>query len=300
MSEAKTPVPPAIAPEIVGPIYRWQLGDLSLEVDAAHGARVIAFRIGAENILTGPEINGLNFGSTFWTSPQADWNWPPVVEFDSAPYTVSGQGADLLFTSATADPLGLRVTKRFTVDPVREVVDIVYGIENPGGSPRTVAPWENARVPTGGLTFFPVGGGVQPPSTLKVREIDGVVWFDYDAKPITDHQKMFAHGAEGWLAHIDVARRMLYLKTFDEIEASAQAPSEAQIEIYADPAHTYVEVEQQGAYRPIEPGGRVEWSVTWRLRRVPLGLDIIPGNKSLLALVRAVVAPSQPLPLGQS
>jgi hypothetical protein len=293
---AMTEVQDAIAPDVEGASYRWRLGDLSLEVDAAQGARVTAFRIGAENILTGNDVNALNFGSTFWTSPQADWNWPPVLEIDSGPYAVSGQGADLLFTSATADPLGLAVTKRFMVDPVREVVEIIYGIENRGSAPRTVAPWENSRVPTGGLTFFPVGAGVQPPSTLKVREIEGVVWFDYDAKSITDHQKMFAHGSEGWLAHIDLPRRMLYLKTFGEIEASAQAPSEAQIEIYADPHHTYIEVEQQGAYRPIAPGANVEWSVTWRLRRVPLGLDIVPGNKSLLALVRALVAPSQPRP----
>lgn len=293
---AMTEVQDAVAPEVEGGRYRWRLGDLSLEVDAAHGARVIAFRIGAENILSGSDVNALNFGSTFWTSPQADWNWPPVLEIDSGPYTVSGQGADLLFTSATADPLGLAVTKRFVVDRVREVIEITYGIENRGSTARTVAPWENSRVPTGGLTFFPVGAGVQPASTLKVREIDGVVWFDYDAKAITDHQKMFAHGAEGWLAHIDLPRRMLYLKTFGEIEASAQAPTEAQIEIYADPAHTYVEIEQQGSYLPIAPGAQVEWSVTWRLRRIPLGVEIVPGNKSLVALVRAVVAPSQPLP----
>ena len=293
---AMTEQPKAVAPEIDGSLYRWRLGDLSFEVDAAHGARVTAFRIGAENVLSGPDVNALNFGSTFWTSPQADWNWPPITELDSGPYTVSGEGAELSFTSAAADPMGVVVTKRFHVDPSSETVDLVYTVENRSSAPRTIAPWEISRVATGGLTFFPVGGGVQPTSTLKVREIDGVVWFEYDPKPITDHQKMFAHGAEGWIAHVDLPRRMLFLKTFAEVDASEQAPGQAQLEIYADPGHTYVEVEQQDAYRAIEPGARVQWTVTWRLRRIPVGVDIVAGNKSLLALVRHLVAPAQPRP----
>lgn len=295
-ARSMTATPQSLAPEIDGSIYRWRLGDLSLDVDAGYGARIVGFRIGAENILTGPEVNALNFGSTFWTSPQADWNWPPLAELDSEPYSVTGDGDNLSFASAPADGMGVAVTKRFRIDQTRETVEIAYRIENRGTAPRTVAPWEISRVPTGGLTFFPVGAGVLPPSTLKVVEIDGVVWFDYDAKSITDHQKMFAHGSEGWVAHIDLPRRMLFLKTFGEIEASAQAPGQAQIELYADPGHSYVEVEQQGAYQAIEPGGHADWSVTWRLRRVPLGLEIAAGNKSLLALVRALVAPPPPKP----
>lgn len=286
----------AVAPEVNDGIYRWRLADLTLEVDAARGARVTAFRIGAENVLTGPEINPLNFGSTFWTSPQSDWNWPPLVEIDSGPYAVSGTGADLTFTSAIAESMGVQVSKRFRVDGAQETVDITYAVENRGAAPRTLAPWEISRLPTGGLTFFPAGGGIQPTSLLKVREIDGVVWFEYDPKPITDHQKMFAHGAEGWIAHVDLPRRMLFLKSFPEIGAEEQAPGEAQLELYADPAHTYIEVEQQGPYRAIAPGARVEWSVTWRLRRIPLGVDLVAGNKDLLALVRHLVAPAQPRP----
>lgn len=287
----------AVAPEVNGTIYRWRLGDLSLEVDAAQGARVTAFRIGAENVLTGPDINPLNFGSTFWTSPQADWNWPPPVELDSGPYAVSGTGAELTFTSAPAEPLGVQVSKQFRIDGANETIDITYAIENKGPAPRTLAPWEISRLATGGLTFFPVGGGIQPTSVLKVREIDSVVWFEYDAKSITDHQKMFAHGAEGWIAHVDLPRRMLFLKSFPEISPEEQAPGEAQLELYADPTHTYVEVEQQGPYRTIAPGERLEWTVTWRLRRIPLGVDLVAGNKDLLALVRHLVAPAQPVPV---
>ena len=155
-----------------------------------------------------------------------------------------------------------------------------------------MAPWEITRLRTGGLTFFPIGEGAQPPSSLTVREAEGAIWFDYDPSSITDHQKLFAHGSEGWVAHVDVPRRMLLIKTFPNISKEEQAPGEAQIELYADPAHTYVEVEQQGAYRPLPPGERTIWTVVWRLRRVPPGIELAPGNKNLLALVRALAAPT--------
>jgi Domain of unknown function (DUF4380) len=280
-----------VVPQTAGTIYRWVFGDVSFEVDAASGARVTGYSIGEENILTGPEVNALNFGSTFWTSPQSDWGWPPVVEIDSGPYVVAGAGAELRFQSAVGGALGIAVTKRFMVDPDRETVEIEYVMENLSDQPRTVAPWENSRVRTGGLTFFPVGAGIQPPSNLAVSETEGAIWFSYDPGPITDHQKLFAHGSEGWIAHVDISRRMLLIKAFPEIERLDQAPGEAEIELYADPAHTYVEIEQQGAYRPLAPGERRAWSVTWRLRRLPLGIEMTVGNKHLLALIRALVVP---------
>ncbi len=290
--------PKFVVPTIDGGIYRWSFGevpsDVSFQVDAAKGARITAFRIGDDNILTGPDVNPLNFGSTFWTSPQTDWGWPPIVEIDSGPYLPSGDGADIVFQSPAGGTLGIAVAKRFRVDAEKETVQVEYTMENHSSESRTVAPWEISRVPTGGLTFFPTGAGAQPPSNLAVREAEGAIWFAYDPAPITDHQKLFAHGAEGWVAHVDVARRMLLIKTFPQIAPGDQAPGESEIELYADPGHTYVEVEQQGAYRPLAPGARTTWTVTWQLRQLPIGIDIMPGNKDLLALVRALAARYHP------
>ena len=78
-------------------------------------------------------------------------------------------------------------------------------------------------------------------------------------------------------------------KPSPEIAPGDQAPGEATIELYADPAHTYVEVETQGAYRELAPGAQTSWTVTWRLRRLPLAIGATVGNKDLLALVRALV-----------
>ena len=272
--------------EIDGAIARWRIGDVLFEVDGARGARIITFGVGSENLLIGPDVNALNYGSTFWPSPQAEWGWPPPVEIDSEPYEMSAIGSGVSFVGRPSPTLGLSVKKTFWVDGDRELVLIEYTMRNHGKEPRSVAPWEISRHPTGGLIFFPAGGGIDRSSTLAAREAEGAIWLAYDASLITDHQKLLAHGSEGWVGYLHVDRGLLLLKTFPEIARTDQAPGEAEIELYADPNHTYVEVEEQGAYRPLAPDQEVSWAVTWRLRRLPPALVTQVGNKDLLALAR--------------
>lgn len=278
------------APTVEGSIYRWQVGEAVLEVDAAVGARVTAFRIGDDNILIGPEVDPLNYGSTFWTSPQADWRWPPVLEIDSDPYHVEGSPGVPVFVSRPGPPLGIAVSKRVDVDGRREAVAITYRLINRSDVTQKAAPWEISRVAAGGLTFFPLGEGVFAPSNLSVRQIDGVIWFAYDPEPITDHQKVFADGREGWIAHVDPTRKLILVKAYPPVGRAEQAPGEAQIEVYANPQHTYVEVEEQGRYEALPPGGEVSFTVTWYLRRLPAGMRAAAGNQDLLAYVRRLVA----------
>src|SRR5262245_7291040 len=181
-----------LAPTVEGSRHRWSYGSVSFEVDAAKGARITGFSIGGENILTGPETNALNYGSTLWTSPQSQWGWPPEVEIDSDPYDVRGTGADLVFAGKPGRTLGIAARKRVVVNAETECVRVVYTLENRSGKEQRVAPWEISRVPTGGLTFFPAGDGIFPPTNLRVREAEGLIWFDYDPRTITDHQKLFA------------------------------------------------------------------------------------------------------------
>lgn len=291
-----------VVPRIEGTVYRWRFGagqtdeaEAELVVDAALGARITRFSLAGQNVLAGPDVNDLNFGATFWTSPQAAWGWPPPVEHDSQPYAAhqAGQdGAAAVFTGQPDPKLGLAVTKTFFVDGVRGVVTIEYGLHNHAGEPRTVAPWEISRHPTGGLTFFPVGEAIEAGSTLAVKTEAGAVWFDYDARAITDHQKLFAHGSEGWICHVDRERKLLLVKSFPEIARAAQAPGEAALEIYADPKHTYIEVEEQGAYLPLGPDASVTWSVTWALRAAPPAAELRPGNTALLTAARVLASRS--------
>jgi hypothetical protein len=281
------------------------------EVDAACGARVTSFSLGGDDILSGVAVNALNFGSTFWTSPQSQWGWPPPGEIDSEPYQMrpaDADGAAMRFEGRMYPKLGIAVTKTFAVDAARGLIDITYTIANGSAASLTVAPWEISRHPTRGLTFFPTdmpdapGAAragmpdpaiVEPRSSLAVVQEAGAIWFAYDARAITDHQKMFARGPrdEGWIAHIDVERRLHLVKTFPPLRpGEVAAPEEAALEIYADPDHTYVEVEQQGAYRPIGPGQTLDWTVTWQLRRLPSSIAIRVANPELLAASRALAS----------
>ncbi len=163
-----------------------------------------------------------NFGSTFWSSPQSDWNWPPPPEIDSAPYAASLDGAVLSLSGATAAGLGLAVEKRFSADREAGVVTVVYTLANRGSQARQVAPWEITRVAAGGLTFFPMGeGGPRkgPQDLLSPTIVNGVAWFAYDAAAITADQKLFADGQEGWIAHVD--GDLLLVKSFADTPARA-------------------------------------------------------------------------------
>jgi hypothetical protein len=262
--------------------------DVSFEVDARTGGRVTALRLGGRNLLTGPEIDAANFGSTFWTSPQSAWGWPPVPEVDHAEYRASIEQSAIVMRSARSVSLGVEIEKRFAADRGRGAVLFEYRIHNLGVAPIQTAPWQITRVGPGGLTFYPSGQGVFPPSNLGVQDALGATWYDYDRASITGHQKHFADGREGWLAHVD--GDALLVKTFPAVPRESHAPGEAQIEIYASPAHTYVEVEAQGAYEIVHPGAALTWQVVWLARRLPAKLAVSVGSEALLAHVRALVA----------
>ena len=277
-----------IAPQVRDGRHVLAWDDVSFEVDARTGGRVTALRLGGRNLLTGPEIDAGNFGSTFWTSPQSAWGWPPVPEVDHAEYRASIEDSAIVMRSARSASLGVEIEKRFSADRARGAVLFEYRIHNLGAVPIQTAPWQVTRVGPGGLTFYPSGDGAFPPSNLGVQDALGATWYDYDRASITEHQKHFADGREGWLAHVD--GDALLVKTFPAVPRAGHAPGEAQIEIYASPAHTYVEVEAQGAYEVVDPGAALTWQVVWLARRLPAKLAVSVGSQALLAHVRALVA----------
>jgi hypothetical protein len=279
-----------ISPTIENGRHLLSWDDVSFEVDAALGARVTALRLGGHDLLTGRQVDPGNFGSTFWTSPQTAWGWPPVPEIDHLPYRAHLEGDTIVMRSDPAPALGVEIEKRFSADRARAAIVFDFRIYNWGQAAIQTAPWQITRVPPGGLTFFPTGDGRFPPSNLDALESLGVTWYAYDKAAITDNQKLFADGREGWLAHVDVDRQALLIKTFAVTPRAAHAPGEAQIEIYASPAHTYVEVEAQGAYQAIAPGASSPWRVVWLVRRLPRGLRCAAGSAELLAHVRALVS----------
>jgi hypothetical protein len=283
----QVPPPQPVRPAVEGGRHVLAWGDVRLEIDAATGGRVTALRLGGENLLSGSSADAANYGSTFWPSPQTAWGWPPVAEIDHGPYRAEVEAAAIVMRSATSPVLGVSVEKRFAADAGRGAVSFDFAIHNRSEAPLQFAPWQITRVPPGGLSLFPTGTGSFSPSNLAVREALGVTWYAFDAAAVTDHQKLFADGREGWLAHVHGDG--LLVKTFAVVPRAAQAPGEAQIEIYATPAHTYVEVEAQGPYETIAPGAALSWRVVWLVRRLPPEIPRAVGSAPLLDFIRGVV-----------
>ena len=285
------PAVEGLAPTVSGSVYTYTFGDTIFAVDAAKGGRIVTFSLGGRNILTAAKNSGdNNWGSTLWPSPQSDWNWPPPAEIDPEPYTASLAGNILTLSSATASSLQLSATKKIFVDGAAGVVTIEYGLANRGTKARSVAPWEITRVAAAGLTFFPMGDGSPAKGSqdlLTLTLSGGVAWFAYDATKIPNDQKVFADGHEGWIAHVN--GDVLLVKAFTDIPAAQAAPSEAEIELYTDAAHTYIEVENQGAYTRLAPGAGLSWTVRWYLRTLDSSVSVQVGSAGLLSTVRALV-----------
>ena len=62
-------------------LYTLKCGERTMTVDAAHGGKILSLKYGDTEVLSQSRFPE-SFGSTFWTSPQKEWNWPPVAEFD--------------------------------------------------------------------------------------------------------------------------------------------------------------------------------------------------------------------------
>lgn len=284
------------APRLEGGLYVFRAGALELAVDPALGGRVTRFSLAGTNLLTGPEVVSGGegsvpnmYGSTFWTSPQSDWGWPPEEAIDSAPYRARIQGGMLELVSEPSAATGYVLTKRLWVDGAKQQMSIEYSLENRAAS-SPVAPWEISRVPKRGLVFFPAAAPALPHSTLPSRSLDGVTWIDVAEAPASD-SKLFQDGSEGWLAYVD--GELAFIKTFEDVAPADQAPGEAEIEIFASGLFDYIEVEQQGRFGLPSRGASSSWRVNWLLRRLPPGVRARLGDAGLVSWVRGVVRGSR-------
>lgn len=288
-NQASTAVGAVIGPDAVELGDKWALGcgDWAVEVDAKRGARISAFSLKGRNLLTGPEVDAVNFGSTFWTSPQSDWDWPPVAAVDSNPYAVVEGDAGLVCCGSPSAKLGIIVTKRFWVVPASDSLLVEYEMSNQSVETLRYAPWEVSRV-RGGLTFFGSGQGpldIGDAPSVRTQQFQGTTFFQYRREEVTEDQKLYSHADGGYLAHIDDG--IALIKSFDVVAADKQAPGEGAVEIFASGSKDYVEIEQQGAYQKIGPWKSVKWRVAWAVRAVPQGIAVRAGNSELVDWARS-------------
>jgi len=258
-------------------------GDATMMVDVAKGGKILSLKYQEREVLS-QSLWPESFGSTFWTSPQKEWNWPPVPEFDKMAYTVLQRaGNHLTIKSPVSEKLGLSVVKDFSVDTSDGAFVVTYSINNEGSEPRRVAPWEITRVPNDdGVIFFEArSDSVWPAGLLSFKAGHGALWYHTDEA--AQNRKVNADG-KGWLAFSDDG--LLLVKRFQDLLPEEPAPGEAEVQVYVNRGKTYIELESQGAYILLQPGARLNWTVRWYL----LPADALQDQpEKLLKQVRKVV-----------
>jgi hypothetical protein len=285
--------PAPVLPVMRDGLWAFDMGEVTLEVDAEVGGRITTFRLGTENLLTGPEVNATYWGSTLWTSPESQWSQPPPAPIDSAPYAAQVMAEKLVLTGQPYAMLGVSVTKTFWADPRLGAIKIEYKLNNTKQTAIQMAPWEVTRVFPRGLTFFPTGSTerLSNNATLTTTKSDGVTWFAYDMAAVTANSKLYADGAEGWVAH--AAQGLVFIKSFPDVPVANIAPNEGDVELYVNmgaAAVRYIELESQAAYGDIAPQASATWTVTWFLRKLPAGTDGAAPNPALAKFVRDTIA----------
>lgn len=287
--------------ELVGPLFRngkyvIEFGDVLFEVDPSTGARITRFQYSGTDLLAGPSYNETYWGSTLWTSPESDWSQPPPVAHDSGPYDViSGEALPIVMTAASDSLFSgkqIKVQKTFDVDLSMGAISITYEIINTSATDTfNLAPWEVTRIPGGGLSFFPHVATSNATEGIEVDVQDGIAWFDHATHVEPGGQKLWADGAEGWVAH--VMGNLLFIKQFPPMDGSSAAPGENEVELYSSNdssvSTAYIELEIQGPYESMSPGQRVVLPVKWYLVPIPPGTDTFLGSSTLVDLVRQTI-----------
>ncbi len=258
-------------------------GNNSMTINVSKGGKILSFKHRDQEVLSQsrwPE----SFGSTFWTSPQKEWNWPPVPEFDKQPYTIVKQENDqLTICSHVSERLGFSITKNFKALPKQEGFLVTYTIKNESQQTRSVAPWEITRVTNSdGLIFFEAENNqIWPSGLMDFKPENGGMWYQTDEAK--ENRKVNADG-KGWLAYC--ADNLLLVKQFNDLKSGQAAPGEAEVQVYVNRGKTYIELESQGAYTELLPGASFSWSVHWYLQPI----DKQKQNKSaLMETVRKLI-----------
>ena len=252
-------------------------GHQTMTIDAGKGGKILSLKYDDQEVISQSRFPE-SFGSTFWTSPQKEWNWPPVPEFDKQAYTVEEKDGHLIMTSPVSNRLGFRIRKAFATDEKDGAFVITYSIINESNDTRKVAPWEITRVTNdGGVIFFEAVDSIWPAGLMNFETTNGASWYQPDEA--NENRKINADGA-GWLAYAN--NGLLLVKKFDDLKPGDPAPNEAEVQVYVNRGKTYIELESQGAYTTLQPKEELNWTVRWYLKPIK---EATP-SKELLKLVK--------------
>lgn len=267
-------------------------GNIQMEIMPKVGARVSSLKYDGHEILVKiADIDKItDWGTVFWSSPQAEWSWPPIDTLDSKPYTLSADNDRIVLLSGIDKKTGYQFTKTY-MPSGDDRIAVTYRITNHSDHEKNVAPLEVTRLPPSGTVFYPRGdtdpiSGIFYP--LDVQNIDELTWYEYDAKKIrTDHHKVMQDGKEGWVAYIN--KGYLLVKEFTDSPPDAIANGEREIEIFTHIEHIFIEMKQQGASVALAPGEHLDWTVVWHVKKLPDELVQTLEPRALANYVRSLL-----------
>ncbi|HSY21305.1 MAG TPA: hypothetical protein VK841_04285 [Polyangiaceae bacterium] len=268
--------------------YQFTFGDVVFEVDQSFGARVDTLSVSGTNLVEPPVTDPTQWGSTFWTSPRSEWQpmtWPPPASIDQNPYDGGPMGSHLVVSSSVDPTMGISVDKDYSVDGASGWIHIAYTIHVTTAF--KCAPWEDTRVPRGGIAFFPAGTVLDAGPTM-LTTTGGAVWFDDTAMTATspDGSKAIGDAMGGWSAY--AVKGILFLKKFTDVPVSGLAPGEGDVDIYPGPG--FLEVEAEGTYTSIPANGSLSWSTQWRVAKIPSSVTVAAGSATLLSFAQQQAA----------
>ncbi len=304
-----------VQPVASGNNYKLIAGPDTLTVGPAAAGRIRSLKYQGTELLLASGT--LNWGSTFWPSPQAYWTtackntinngcWPPPVNLDADATNYTG---GLVASDTTVAYVGiadnvatgthLSFRKKFWANAKDSSFTNHYTMINTFTSSVAYAPWEITRFPGGGLTFYPTGSdtlrGTQALRNM-TRDTLGVRWTVYDSAtvPAGGTPKIWGDGGTpGWYAHVD-KNRVLFIKKFKDTPFAKNAPyntSESECELYMANAKNYQEMELQGSFDTIPANDSSTWDVKWFARKLPDSVSI-GRNSGLLNFVNQVISGS--------
>ena len=293
---------PVVPTKVSNSDYKFTLGSVVLDVNPMVGARVTSLTFGSTNILVPYACASYDgnstcndSGSTFWTSPQTAWGWPPLAAIDGNAYTPTVSGNQLTLKGSADATLGAGVTKVISADSGTGWITLTYTID--ATKAIQAAPWQITRVPRGGLVLFPLTSIITNSNSFTTWTLSpsgGYEWIDDSTQTTVQSPgpKIIADGGVAgqtttWLAYV-LGGNLLLIK-YPNVQAGSFAPNEGDTEAY--PGAGYIELEAQGTYAPIAANtSSALWTVQWRVVTVPSGVTVAAASASLLSFVQQQAA----------
>jgi hypothetical protein len=221
-----------------------------------------------------------------------------VAAVDGNAYTVTDEGGTsghLVLTGTADSTQGVAVTKDFSADAATGWITVAYTMT--ASKAVQVAPWQIARVPRGGVVFFPCTTAAlsTPKTAWTMTQASGYDWIDdknQTSVSSADGSKIVADGAgvqgQAYTLLGYALNNNLLLFKYPNVAQASFATNEADTEVY--PGSGYIELEAQGAYAPVAAGGTSSWTIQWRVVPIDSSVTVAANSATLIAFAEQQAA----------